>query len=491
MPLLDVPMPDDPQTHDNWSRREVLRQGLIGSLGLNLGSLIWARAALAEQAASMPGALSKRPTRGGQIRACILVFYYGGPSHLDTYDLKPEAPKEIRGEFESISTSVPGLRICEHLPHMARVMHKVAVVRSMHHTNRLHDSASTEVLTGRQGPNGDREEAVIGPQYFPSYGAGVTYMRHGAACVAPHAALPFVFHNVVNCECQGGGFLGAAYDPLQFLVDPVTKTYSLGDLEREPDETPQRMNRRQQLLNSLDQRALSDANLKAASRSLARFYDKAYQLLDSVALRRAIDLNEETPATRARYGFCRTLPAAPVVGSQNGYAREMRGQNLLFARRLVEAGVPFVNVYDFRQQGQNWDAHADNFGQHKKYLLPIADQSLSALIEDLDERGLLDSTLVVATGEFGRTPRINRNGGRDHWPDCYSILLAGGGIQGGTVYGSSDHHGAFPATDPVTPADMAATIYWRFGIDPASLIHDHTGRPFKLADGAPLAPLFG
>lgn len=484
-------MPDDPQTHDNWSRREVLRQGLIGSLGLNLGSLIWAQAALAEQAAPTPGTLSKRPTRAGQIRACILVFYYGGPSHLDTYDLKPDAPKEIRGEFDSISTSVPGLRICEHLPHMARVMHKVAIVRSMHHTNRLHDSASTEVLTGRQGPNGDREEAVIGPQYFPCYGAGVSYMRHGVPCVAPHAALPFVFHNVVNCECQGGGFLGAAYDPLQFFVDPVTKTYSLGDLEREPDETPLRMSRRQQLLNSLDQRALTDANLKAASRSLVRFYDKAYQLLDSVALRRAIDLNEETPATRARYGFCPTLPAAPVVGSQNGYAREMRGQNLLFARRLVEAGVPFVNVYDFRQQGQNWDAHADNFGQHKNYLLPIADQSLSALIEDLDERGLLESTLVVATGEFGRTPRINRNGGRDHWPDCYSILMAGGGIQGGTVYGSSDHHGAFPATDPVTPADMAATIYWRFGIDPASLIHDHTGRPFKLADGAPLAQLFG
>jgi hypothetical protein len=494
MPPLDVPMPDDPQTSDsqiraNWNRREVLRQGLIGSLGLNLGSLIWARAALAEQAARTPGAASK--PRGGQIRACILVFYYGGPSHLDTYDLKPEAPKEIRGEFDSISTSVPGLRICEHLPHMARVMHKVAVVRSMHHTNRLHDSASTEVLTGRQGPNGDREEAVIGAQYFPCYGAGVTYMRHGSSCVAPHAALPYVFHNVVNCECQGGGFLGAAYDPLQFLVDPVTKTYSLGDLEREPDETPQRMSRRQDLLNSLDQRARTDANLQSASRSLARFYDKAYQLLDSVALRRAIDLSQETPATRARYGFCSTLPSVPVVGAQNGYAREMRGQNLLFARRLVEAGVPFVNVYDFRQQGQNWDAHADNFGQHKKFLLPIADQSLSALIEDLDERGLLESTLVVATGEFGRTPRINRNGGRDHWPDCYSLLMAGGGIQGGTVYGSSDHHGAFPATDPVTPADMAATIYWRFGIDPASLIHDHTGRPFKLADGAPLASLFG
>jgi hypothetical protein len=485
-------MPDTFRQNVNCSRREVLRQGLVGSLGLNLGSLIWARAALAEQAAARgPGVPAKRAARGTTIRACILVFYYGGPSHLDTFDPKPDAPKEIRGEFDTISTSVSGLTISEHLPRMARLMHKVALVRSMHHTNRLHDSASTEVLTGRQGPNGDREEAVIGPQYFPCYGAGVTYMRRGVPCVAPHAALPFEFHNVVNVECQGGGFLGAAYDPLQFLVDPATKTYSLGDLERAPGETPARMSRRQQLLNSLDQRAVTDANLAAASRSLVRFYDKAYQLLDSVALRRATDLSLETPATRARYGFCPTLPPGHTVGAHFAYAREMRGQNLLFARRLVEAGVPFVNVYDFRQQGQNWDAHADNFGQHKKYLLPIADQSLSALIEDLEERGLLDSTLVVATGEFGRTPRINPNGGRDHWPDCYSILMAGGGIQGGTVYGSSDHHGAFPATDPVTPADMAATIYSRFGVDPASFIHDHTGRPFKLADGAPLAALFG
>jgi Protein of unknown function (DUF1501) len=488
-------MRDISRSEENWSRRAVIRQGLVTALGLNLGSLIWAREAIGGQPANATaGSPTRAPGRGiggGNIRACILVFYYGGPSHLDTYDLKPEAPKEIRGEFGGISTSVPGLTICEHLPHMARVMHKVALVRSMHHTNRLHDSASTEALTGRQGPNGDREEAVIGPQYFPCYGSTVSYMRRQTTCAAPHAALPFVFHNVVNVECQGGGFLGTAYDPLQFLVDPLTKSYSLGELTREPDEPPARMNRRQQLLQSLDQRALANENLAAASKSLVRFYDKAYQLLDSESLRRAIDLSQESPATRARYGFCSTLPSVPVVGAQNGFAREMRGQNLLFARRLVEAGVPFVNVYDFRQQGQNWDAHADNFGQHKKFLLPIADQSLSALIEDLDQRGLLDSTLVVAMGEFGRTPRINRNGGRDHWPDCYSILLAGGGIRGGTVFGSSDHHGAYPATDPVSPADLAATIYWRFGIDPAAQVRDHTGRPFKLADGAPMTQLFG
>ena len=170
--------------------------------------------------------------------------------------------------------------------------------------------------------------------------------------------------------------------------------------------------------------------------------------------------------------------------------RELRGQNLLLARRLVEAGVPFVNVQDFRQQGQNWDSHRDNFDQHRRFLLPPADQSLSALIEDLDDRGLLDSTLVVALGEFGRTPNINANAGRDHWPDCYTILLAGGGIHGGTVLGSSDRIGAYPETDPVTPADLAATIYWRFGLDPHQTVPDQTGRPHRLADGRPLTELF-
>ena len=204
----------------------------------------------------------------------------------------------------------------------------------------------------------------------------------------------------------------------------------------------------------------------------------------------------ESPATRERYGYG---PAPATTGegggggngAELGYGRQMRGQNLLMARRLVEAGVPFVNVFDFRQQGQNWDAHFKNFNQHKTHLLPLADQSLSALLEDLDQRGLLDSTLVVAMGEFGRTPKINADGGRDHWPDCYTVLLAGGGVRGGATYGASDRLGAFPATDPVTPADLAATIFWRFGIDPATEIHDRTGRPWRLADGQPLRTLFG
>jgi hypothetical protein len=224
--------------------------------------------------------------------------------------------------------------------------------------------------------------------------------------------------------------------------------------------------------------------------------DKAYRLLESDAIRRAADVTREPLAVRERYGF----GAEPVAvgegggggnGAEMGYARQMRGQNLLLARRLVEAGVPFVNVYDFKQQGQNWDAHFNGANQHKTYLLPQADQSLSALIEDLDARGLLDSTLVVAMGEFGRTPRINKEAGRDHWPDCYTVLMAGGGVRGGAVYGSSDRIGAYPASDPVTPGDLAATIYWRFGLDPAAEIRDQTNRPHRLAAGEPLRRLFG
>jgi hypothetical protein len=233
----------------------------------------------------------------------------------------------------------------------------------------------------------------------------------------------------------------------------------------------------------------------SATQQMVRFYNKAFDLLSTDRIRRALDVAQESSQTRERYGYG---PAPATVGegggggngAELGYARQMRGQNLLLARRLVEAGVPFVNVFDFKQQGQNWDAHFKVFNQHKTHLLPLADQSLSALIEDLDARGLLDATLVVALGEFGRTPRINKDGGRDHWPDCYSILLAGGGVKGGFVHGASDSLGAYPASDPVTPADLAATIFWRFGIDPSTEIHDAIGRPFRIAEGEPIRELF-
>ena len=249
------------------------------------------------------------------------------------------------------------------------------------------------------------------------------------------------------------------------------------------------MQHRRDLLNRLDMIATAVTNPQAIR--LNEYSRRAVELLDSTSLHTALDITQESTATRERYGL--TAPAAqPRDGAAAGAAgRDLRGQNLLLARRLVEAGVPFVNVNDFRQQGQNWDSHADNFGQNKKYLLPQADRALAALIQDLDERGLLESTLVVATGEFGRTPTINAGAGRDHWPDCYSLVLAGGGINGGQVFGSSDRIGAYPETDPVTPADLAATIFWRFGIDPATEVRDTTGRPHRIATGEPIRRLFG
>lgn len=453
------------------TRRGLLRFG--GGL-LTLGGLWRARA----EAPAFP---VRRP-----IRSCILVFFYGGPSHLDTFDLKPNAPPEIRGEFRGISTAVPGVRVCEHLPRMARVMDRVAQIRSVTHAASLHDSASIHALTGRPLDGPDRELFGPLPQVYPSFGSAVTALRPPTRGPVPFAALPFRFRNVHDVPCQGGGMLGTRFDPLEIECDPAARGYR-ADLLRPADGlAPPRVGDRRDLLSALE---------RTPPGPLRDHRERAHSLLESAALRDALDLSREPWAVRERYGFG---PEAVAVGegggggngAEMGYARHLRGQNFLLARRLVEAGVPFVNVYDFKQQGQNWDAHFQCANQHRTHLLPQADRGLSALIEDLDQRGLLDSTLVVAMGEFGRTPKINREAGRDHWPHCYTVLLAGGGVRGGAVYGSSDRIGAYPAADPVTPGDLAATIFWRFGLDPATEIRDPTGRPHQLAAGEPVRRLF-
>ncbi len=460
------------------TRRRFLEFG--GASGLTLGGLWRARAAA-------PVAPTTVATRA-PIRACILVFYYGGPSHIDTFDLKPDAPAEIRGEFRPVPTSAPGVRVCEHLPRLARVMHKVALVRSVTHAATLHDSASIHALTGRPLDGLDRELFTPLPQFYPSHGSAVAALRPGTPAEVPFASVPFPFRNVHEVPCQGGGFLGSAFDPLWVECDPANRRYKAEALIRADGVAPARLAGRRALLAALDRAPAGDP--------LRDRHEKAYRLLDSVAVQRAMEVERESLRVRERYGFGReAVPTGEGGGGGNGaemgYARHMRGQNLLLARRLVEAGVPFVNVYDFKQQGQNWDAHFKGANQHKAHLLPQADQSLSALIEDLDGRGLLDTTLVVAMGEFGRTPKINGDGGRDHWPNCYTVLLAGGGVTGGAVYGASDRIGAYPAADPVTPGDLAATILWRFGIDPATEISDRAGRPHRVAAGEPIRRLFG
>ena len=452
----------------HFGRREFLDlsigAGVCGGLGLSLGGLLRASAAGAEVAVSRP------------IRSCILLFWYGGPSHLDTFDMKPSAPADIRGEFASISTAVPGVQICEHLPALARVMDKVAIVRSMHHEANLHDSASIHALTGRPLDGPDRELFVPTRQFHPSHGSVVSALNPAPVGEVPFASLPFVFQNVHPVPCQGAGFLGAAHDPLLVDVDPVARSYPVDALlPREGSDAVRRV-RRRGLLESLD----AATALVPGANPFSAFTDRACGLLESKAIRDALDVSKEPASVREAYGFTADpLPTGEVNGGggEMGVARQMRGQNLLVARRLVEAGVPFVNVYDYRQQGQNWDAHAKCASQHKNHLLPIADRSLAALITDLDERGLLESTLVVAMGEFGRTPKMNSGAGRDHWPHCYSVVLAGGGIQGGAVHGASDRIGGSPSSRLLRPPDLAATVLHLLGIDPAAEFLDPLGRP--------------
>jgi hypothetical protein len=470
-----------PDADPLFNRRELIRIGGLWSFGSTLPLLFEAQAAAAREAGSTPS------SDLAPIRSCIMYFLYGGPSHIDTVDMKPDAPVEIRGDFQPIATSVPGLRICEHLPRLAKWMHRIAVIRSVHHQCRLHDAACTHTITGRVPPRGDGENFSPPSEdlSFPSQGAIVSYLRRQNRIDLPYAALPFFIHNLFPPEGQAGGFLGSGYAPFLIKGNSTTLTYDT-ELRQLPEGlTHQRLNRRTALLREIDGEPGQVSKLRP-------FYDRAFDLLDSEKVRRALEVEQEPRAVRERYGL--GWKERKYINDMSGgvldASQQLRGQNLLLARRLVEAGVPFVNVYDFLQQGANWDSHGDNAAKLKTYLLPPVDQGLSALIEDLDQRGLLDSTLVVVVGEFGRTPRFNKNAGRDHWPDCYSAILVGGGILGGAVYGSSDKIGAYPASDPVTPGDLAATLFWRFGIDPRTEIHDTTGRPFQIANGDPLRRLF-
>ncbi|MEO2046838.1 MAG: DUF1501 domain-containing protein [Pirellulales bacterium] len=443
-----------------WARREFLQHSIYSLLGcaLNHGLAHGATAA-----------------QGSKIQSCILLMYYGGPSHLDTWDMKPESPSEIRGEFKPISTSVPGRFVCEYLPKTAQVVDKLAVIRSLHHPMTNHNAAMYEMLVGRTPSGGDNE--ILGASRtsdFPSYGSVLDYcldkrIETSQQNPLTHVALPHVMHNVVDLPGQNAGFLGAQYDPYQLLEDPNQANFDVSELRLPTTISGKRLESRQNLL-----RVLNAKRMDAASDSMRKYRERAYQLLKNSAMADSFAVDQEPESVRDRYG------------------RHRLGQSLLLARRLVEGGVKFINVNDKVYNGQlaNWDSHADNFSRHKKDLLPPADQAFSALIEDLNQRNLLNSTLVVAMGEFGRSPKINKAAGRDHWPHCYSVVLAGGGVVGGATFGASDQSGAYPASDPVTPGDLAATIFWRFGLDHTRKIYDSLGRPYRLADGQPIRALF-
>jgi hypothetical protein len=439
------------------NRRQLLRVGGLGTLGLTLPRILDAEAR---------GATSR-------VKSCILIFYYGGPSHIDTWDMKPKAPREVRGEFRPAVTSVPGLRVCEHLPLTARVLHHVAIIRSMHHPMRNHNAAAVEALCGRTPLKGDLELLADDALSFPCYGSALSHQLQNLRLELPHVALPHVMYNVVRLPGQSAGFLGSAYNPVQVESDPNSPDFRPGELELPADMSYQRLEHRASLMRLID-RQRENAAIWEGSGPMRDSQKKAVGLLRSATVRRAFDIAQESPRTRDLYG------------------RNTHGQSVLLARRLVEAGARFVTVNDRVHNGQdaNWDSHQNVFGRLKDHLLPPADRAFAALIEDLQVRGLLDSTLVVALGEFGRTPQVNRDAGRDHWPDCFSVVLAGGGVRGGSVHGSSDKMGAHPYSDPVTPGDLASTLFWRFGLDPAAELRDSTGRPYRLAEGEPLRGLF-
>lgn len=443
------------------SRREVLRVGALTLSGLGLPGLFRARAR-AEAA----------PTR--RARACILIFQWGGPSQLDTWDPKPDAPEEIRGEFKPIPTRTPGLFISEHFPRLAQQTQRLAVIRSMSHDDPAHLSTAHRTLTGHLAPTPKSDAAGPSPNDWPHLGSIVSRIRPNGKTLPQAITMPWVVAHPAapggKAPGQNAGWLGRAYDPFRIDGDPNAPDFRVSGLGLPEGLSADRMSDRRDLLNEL--RTSLDVP-GSAPKSWDGFQTRALDAIVSAEARGAFEVQREDPRLRDRYG------------------RHIHGQCLLLARRLVEAGVELVTV-NWHNDGQNfWDTHVENFHHLKDRLMPPADQGFSALLDDLDDRGMLDETLVVWVGEFGRTPRISRgNAGREHWPRCYSAALAGGGIRGGQVIGASDKWAAHPTTDPVSPDDLGATILHALGIDPATQLHDPLGRPLRINDGEPLVQLF-
>lgn len=417
--------------------------------------------------------------RGG--KSCILVYLLGGPPHLDMFDLKPEAPAEIRGPFRPIATSLPGVSICEHLPRLASIAHKLAIVRSVSHRNSNHTPMIYYTLTGREtsNPAVDNDVRPPLPTDFPHVGAIVSKFRGSGSELPAFVALPEVaVRSSLSGEFKrartplrggGAGFLGPRFEALAVNGEPGTRD-AVPALSLPEGVASERFEQRTQVLSLLD-RGESPA---AASDGFRAIRQRALILTGTANSRgrQVFSLEEETPAVRERYG------------------KNRFGQALLLARRLTEAGVPLVAVH-FNEMTicDGWDTHSKNFDALQTELLPFLDQGLSALVDDLDQRGRLDETCVACFGEFGRTPKINGNAGRDHWGDCSTTVLAGGGIRGGQVFGSSDKHGAYPATDPVDPVDIQATMYHCLGLDPDLVIYDQLNRPHAISTGRVLRQL--
>ena len=446
------------------SRRQVLEAGGLGMLGLTIPRLL---EAAEKQDQKVPPAKAK---------SVVFLYQFGGPSHVETFDMKPDAPEGIRSLFGTIDSSLPGLRVCEHLPKTAKVMHKVTLIRSMQHTMKNHNSASYYALTGKAPPVDDirlRDSLEL----FPAYGSVVDRLSPLTNGLPTFVSYPYVIRDGAITPGQHASFLGKAHDPLLVTEDPNSPNFKLPQLSLPENLSPDRLaNRRamQKLINQ--QTRLLDYSAEA--QGLDAYYERALSMLNSTKVREAFDLSQEPEKTRAAYG------------------RTTYGQGCLLARRLVEAGVKFINVYFSSNIGGQsetsggWDTHGFNntrmFPIMKAWHLPMTEHTLPVFLNDLDERGLLEDTLVVWMGEFGRTPKINENISRDHWPQCYTVLLAGGGVKRGYIHGASDKHGAYPDRDPVSPDDLAATMFHLLGIHHETEVYDHLNRPLPIAAGKPV-----
>jgi uncharacterized protein (DUF1501 family) len=446
------------------TRRHLLQVGGISLLGLHLPGLLHA----AERSAH----------RKARAKAIILLHQYGGPSHVDTLDMKPSAPDAIRGEFKPIATKVPGLSICERLPRLAQVADKFTLLRSLYHEMKNHNSAGYYSLTGHAPPTDD-QRLRDSRDLFPAYGSVVDRLAPAKIGVPTFVSYPYVIRDGSITPGQQASFLGKAHDPFFIGQDPNSPDFRLPELSLPANLTLDRLENRREVQRMIDRQS-ELLEFSARARGIDANYEKALTMLTAPRVKKAFDLSEEPISLRARYG------------------RTTFGQGCLLARRLVEAGARFINVYfaaSIGGQGNTggWDTHGFNnkpmYPILKNYLLPITDQAVPTLLEDLDERGLLEETLVVWMGEFGRSPRINSIAGRDHWPKCYTALLAGGGVRRGFIYGSSDRIGAYPASDAVRPDDLAATMFYLFGIDPQSEVHDALNRPLPISQGKPITGL--
>ncbi len=442
------------------TRRNMIQIGGLGMMGLGLPRLFESQAA--------GEALGITP----KADACIIIMLNGGPSHLDMWDMKPEAPEGIRGEFSPIASSVPGYSVSDQLPRLATQIHRSTVVRSMHHNiNNAHAAAVYAALTGH-----DRGEIGGGtrPTDNPTPGAVLSQVRPPVRPVVPHVTLPYITKEGAAGPPQPGffgGYLGGASDPLFVLNNPNDPKFVVPELSLRAGVSLKRLDQRQQLFHNLDERFSSGTGQRSLE-AMSSHQQRAIELLMAPATRQAFQISQEDESLRESYG------------------RNIYGQSVLLARRLIEAGTRLVCVSWAPDANATWDTHGNNFKKLRDPLLPQFDAACSSLIEDLATRGMLQRTLVAVMGDFGRSPQVNQNAGRDHWNYCYSLMLAGGGTAEGLIYGASDKIGAFPADKPLTPGHIVSTIYHLLGIPHDLELHDRLGRPHRLVPtGSPVPEL--